>query len=967
MDSNLYDEFGNYIGPELDESSAEEESESEEEDEGAGPADEGDGMDVEASEAIVLHEDKKYYPDASAVFGDASAVVLDEDAQAIEEPLIAPVKTKTFSTLEKTLPDSKCSPEFIATLMETPGLIRNVAVVGALHHGKTALVDMLVSQTRVEPFDVTKEVRYTDSRDDEQQRCLSIKSCPVSLALESTRGKHFLLNVIDCPGHINFAGECTAAMGACDGVIVSVDAIEGVLMSTERLIKQALSQGLSLTLVINKVDRLILELKLPPRDAYFKLIHTLDEVNSIVRDHNLGHGQAKKHPRLCPKKGNVCFASAQHNWCFSLSTFAKSYCDFYGNVDEQKFARRLWGDLYVEPSTGAFVTQQPQGYEEDVERTFIQFILDPLYKMYSQILGEDSHELTLTLKQLGVKMQSEEFYMDPKPLLKLILGRFFGHVGGVVDMVVAHVPSPQDAATDRVARNYTGALDSSAAIAMSRCDPLGPLMMHVVKLYSTPDGQTFNSFGRIYSGSVRLGQKVKVMGEGYSPEDDEDMVVCEVAAISAPQGRHTMDLSMGKAGNWVMLEGVDASINKTATIADAEGDDDVAIFAPLRFDMSAVMKLAVEPLNPAELPKMVEGLRKIGKSYPLALTKVEESGEHIVYGTGELMLDCVMHDLRHMYAEIEVKVADPSTAFCETVVETSALKCFSETPNKKNKLTMIAEPLDEGLAQDIQAGEVKIGWERKTLGKFFQEKYDWDLLAARSVWAFGPDIDGPNVLLDDTLPSEVDKAALLSIKDSIVQGFKWGCREGPLCDEPLRSCKFKILDSLVAGEAIHRGGGQIIPTARRVIYSSFLMASPRLLEPVYALEIQAPADMVSSVYPVLQKRRGHVVQDAPKAGAPFYTIKAFLPVIDSFGFETDLRSYTQGQAFCSQVFDHWSIVPGDPLDKSIVLHPLEPSPPPHLAREFMVKTRRRKGLSEDVSINKYFDDPMLLEIAATNV
>merc|ERR1711998_165500 len=104
-------------------------------------------------------------------------------------------------------------------------------------------------------------------------------------------------------------------------------------------------------------------------------------------------------------------------------------------------------------------------------------------------------------------------------------------------------------------------------------------------------------------------------------------------------------------------------------------------------------------------------------------------------------------------------------------------------------------------------------------------------------------------------------------------------------------------------------------------------------------------------------------QDAPRAGTPLYVVKAYLPVIDSFGFETDLRSHTQGQAFCLSVFDHWAVVPGDPLDKNVVLRPLEPQPVPHLAREFMVKTRRRKGLSEDVSINKFFDDPMLLELA----
>ena len=148
-----------------------------------------------------------------------------------------------------------------------------------------------------------------------------------------------------------------------------------------------------------------------------------------------------------------------------------------------------------------------------------------------------------------------------------------------------------------------------------------------------------------------------------------------------------------------------------------------------------MVKIAVEPVNPSELPKMLDGLRKVNKSYPLLTTKVEESGEHVVLGTGELYLDCVMHDLRRMYAEIDIKVADSVVAFCETVVETSSLKCFAETPNRKNKLTMIAEPLEKGLAEDIEREVVQIGWNRKRLGEFFQTKYDWDLLAARSIWA----------------------------------------------------------------------------------------------------------------------------------------------------------------------------------------------------------------------------------------
>uniref|UniRef100_A0A8C1IYN5 Elongation factor EFG domain-containing protein n=1 Tax=Cyprinus carpio TaxID=7962 RepID=A0A8C1IYN5_CYPCA len=130
------------------------------------------------------------------------------------------------------------------------------------------------------------------------------------------------------------------------------------------------------------------------------------------------------------------------------------------------------------------------------------------------------------------------------------------------------------------------------------------------------------------------------------------------------------------------------------------------------------------------------------------------------------------------------------------------------------------------------------------------------------------------------------------MKDSIVQGFQWGTHEGPLCDEPIRNVKFKILDAVITQEPLHRGGGQLIPTAHRVVYSAFLMATPRLMEPYYFVKVQAPADCVSAVYTVLARRRGHVTQDAPILGSPLYTIKAFIPVIDSFGFETDLRTHT---------------------------------------------------------------------------
>jgi U5 small nuclear ribonucleoprotein component len=275
---------------------------------------------------------------------------------------------------------------------------------------------------------------------------------------------------------------------------------------------------------------------------------------------------------------------------------------------------------------------------------------------------------------------------------------------------------------------------------------------------------------------------------------------------------------------------------------------------------------------------------------------------------------------------------------------------------------MLAEPLDKGLPTDIESGYVNMLKSQNEIESFLTEKYKWDRLSARSIWAFAPDKVGTNILMDYTLPYETDKDSLYSVKDTIVQGFDWACREGPLCEEPIRNVKFKILEASIAKENIFKPAGQIIPAARRVCYSAFLMATPRLMEPMLTAEIICTVDCVEAIRVILGRRRGHINSELPKPGTPFYVVNASIPALDSFGFETDLRTHTAGQAFCLTWFDHWEIMQGDPLDRTIEFKPLEPSTVPQLAREAMIKTRRRKGLLEDVTISKFFDDPMLLEL-----
>jgi len=500
---------------------------------------------------------------------------------------------------------------------------------------------------------------------------------------------------------------------------------------------------------------------------------------------------------------------------------------------------------------------------------------------------------------------------------------------------------------------------------MMRCEAKSEVaMVNITKMYSRPNASQFDAFGRVFCGTVKVGDKVKVLREGYSPSDTEDMTVMTIENIWIYQGRYRVEINQVKAGNWALFGGIDTAITKTATLTHLGCDEKTThIFRPLRFHAVSVCKVAIEPIKPSELPKMTHGLRCINKSYPLCVTKVEESGEHIILGPGELYLDCVLHDLRVMYSEIEIKVSDPVVSFCETVEETSSMQCFAVTKNKKNKLTMICEPLEPKIAREITSDKVSIEWTPKELGSYFEKNHGWDLLSGRNIWAFGPDKNGPNILIDDTLPSDIPKKELNKIRNSIVQGFEWGTREGPLCDEPIRNCKFKLIGAQIADNAFESGGGQIIPTSRRVIYSSFMLANPKLMEPVMFVEAMCPPDCIKAIEDVVSHRRGRVLKEVPKPGTPFVIVYAELPAIDSFGFETDLRSHTQGQAFCLQVFNRWDIVPGDPMDESITLMPLEPHPAHKLAREFMVKTRKRKGLAENVTYHKFFDDEMFKEFA----
>merc|ERR1712121_129033 len=504
-------------------------------------------------------------------------------------------------------------------------------------------------------------------------------------------------------------------------------------------------------------------------------------------------------------------------------------------------------------------------------------------------------------------------------------------------MIVIHLPSPVTAQRYRAELLYEGPGDDAACMGIKNCDPEAGLMMYVSKMVPTSDKGRFYAFGRVFSGKVATGQKARIMGPNFVPGQKTDLYEKSIQRTILMMGGRVEAIGDVPAGNICGLVGVDQFLVKTGTLTTLKDAHNMKV---MKFSVSPVVRVAVEPKNPADLPKLVEGLKRLAKSDPMVQCIIEESGEHIIAGAGELNLEICLKDLEEEHANIPIKKSDPVVSYRETVSGESNQICLSKSPNKHNRLFMKAVNMPDGLADDIEKGEVNPRQDPKERGRILADKYEWDVTEARKIWCFGPDGTGANLVMD------VSKGVqyLNEIKDSVVAGFQWATKEGVLCEENMRGIRFNIHDVTLHADAIHRGGGQIIPTARRCLYACVLTAQPRILEPVYLVEIQCPQDATGGIYSCLNRRRGHIFEENQTPGTPMVAIKAYLPVNESFGFTADLRSHTGGKAFPQCVFDHWQVMNDDPLD------------PATKSGVIVTTTRARKGLSEAVPpLDKYFD------------
>ena len=817
-----------------------------------------------------------------------------------------------------------------------------MSVIAHVDHGKSTLTDSLIAKAGIIAGEAAGNARFTDTRADEQERGITIKSTGVSLyyesdiILEDGVKVGYLINLIDSPGHVDFSSEVTAALRVTDGALVVVDYVEGVSVQTETVLRQALAEKIKPVLMVNKIDRGILELQVDGENMYLNFLRVIENANVIISTYeceDMGEEQ-----QVDPVKGTVAFGSALFGWAFTITMFAKVYAKKFG-VERSKMMEKLWGDNWFDQKAKKWKNHKDADDGTELKRAFVSFIMEPVIRLCRASMNGEMEKVEKMLKTLEINLKSEEKTLTGKHLMKAIFQKWINAAEALLEMIIMKLPSPVKAQKYRAAYLYEGPTDDVSYKAIASCDKDGPLMCFISKMVPTNDKGRFYAFGRVFSGVISTGQKVRIMGPNYVPGSKNDLNVKNIQRTVIMMGGKVEAVPDVPCGNTVGLVGVDQFLLKQGTIATAEDAHNIRV---MKYSVSPVVRVAVDVKNASDLPKLVEGLKKLSKSDPLVLCYTEESGEHIIAGCGELHVEICLKDLVEEYAKCDIRKGDPVVTYKETITEESSLMCLSKSPNKHNRIFMKAAPLGDELAQDIEDEKVGPKQETKERSKVLTEKYEWDKTDSQKIWCFGPDTNGPNILVDVAKGVQF----LNEIKDSMEAAFQWATKEGVMCDENMRGIRFNIHDVTLHTDAIHRGGGQIIPTARRVMYASELCAGPAFQEPVFLVEIQTPDDCVGPIYQTLTQRRGIVIGEEPIQGTPLVQMKSYLPVGESFGFTQALRAATSGRAFPQCVFDHWEQMSGNPLEVG------------SKANEIVEGIRKRKGLKAGVPTIDNFNDKL---------
>lgn len=724
----------------------------------------------------------------------------------------------------------------ILKLMSSKEDIRNIGIIAHIDHGKTTMTDSLLAEAGLLSPEIAGKARALDYLEEEQKRGITIKTANISL-LHEMEGRQYVINLIDTPGHVDFTGKVTRALRAIDGAVVVVDAVEEVMVQTETVTHQALDDRVRPVLFINKVDRLIKELRLTPDEIQNKLIRIIRDFNNLLDIY--GEPEFQEKWKVDPAKENVAFGSALHKWGFTLSMAKKKGIKFSDVVD-------------------AYAKGEYQKLPE----------LLPLHT-------------------------------------------------AILDMAVRNMPNPIEAQKYRIPKVWKGEMDSEIGQAMLNCDDNGPTVMCITLAQMDPHAGLVAT-GRLFSGSIKEGGQIYLVNakKGY-----------RVQQVSMYMGAFRKVVDGITAGNIAALLGLDLA-RAGETLIDVEHKDGMFPFERIKYVSEPVITIAIEPKHPRELPRLVDAMNRLSIEDPNLVTTVnKETGEYLLSGMGELHLEIAVKFLKDYGGGIEITTSRPIVVYRESV-SGQGVVAMAKSPNKHSRFWVQIEPLDEKIIKMIEKGDIAEQMGRKRIGTVLKEA-GWPTQEARNVWTLE---EHKNMIVDLTKGVQYLREA----REMIIAGFRWACGAGPLCEEPLRGLKIKLLDVKLHEDPVHRGPAQVMPAIRRAILGSFLTAKPVILEPVYKIGVSVPAQWVGESSGMITRKRGRILSSEQRGALT--TITGYIPVAETFGLSADMRSATSGHAFWQCTFDHWEKAPES------------------VAAEVIRQVRERRGLSSEMPRPSKFID-----------
>ena len=719
----------------------------------------------------------------------------------------------------------------VQQLMHDLKHIRNIGTAAHIDHGKTTLSDNLLAGAGMISEALAGTQLLLDYDEQEQARGITINAANASM-IHKYGDEEYLINLIDTPGHVDFGGDVTRAMRALDGVIIVVCAVEGVMPQTETVIRQAMKEKVRPVLFINKVDRLINELKVTSEQMQQRFVKIISEVNALIKRY--APEEFKGHWTVKVDDGTVMFGSAYKKWGISIPYMKKTGITFK--------------DIY----------------------------------------------------EHCVKNRQEE--LSKKAILHEV----------ILDSVIKHLPDPTVAQKYRIPQIWKGDIDSEVGKAMMNCDENGSLALMITKIIMDPHAGEV-AIGRIYSGRVKRGQEVRIVG---MPNP------YHVQQVAISVGADRLLVEELDAGNIAAVSGVkDAAAGVTITNTDMDAFEKIVHYS------EPVVTVAIEAKHMKDLPKLVEVLRTLAKADPSLQVEInQETGEHLLSGMGELHLEITQYRIIHEQG-VDIQASQPIVVYRECTLGKGG-PFEGKSPNKHNRFYLEVEPLPNNIVKAMQSGEIQTSGkikDSKALAKKLQE-LGMDKFESKGVVAF----HDTNMFVDATKGIQY----LHETMELCIEAFHEAMKKGPLADERCMGVKVRLVDAKLHEDSIHRGPAQVIPAVRNAIYGAMCQAKRNLLEPKQKVFINVPQEMMGSATREMQQRRANI-EDMKQEG-DITTIISKAPVAEMFGFASAIRSATAGRALWSTEHAGFEKIPYELQDNVVK------------------KIRERKGLKPEPYDEEYY-------------